>query len=1030
MCGITAVFNSSNSELKANKSLEKIQHRGGSTFELETFPNATIGANRLPIVGRLSGKQPLHNEDKTIFAVQNGEIFNHKELRAELEKLNHVFSSESDTEVLVHAYEEWGSEMVYKLDSEMYAFIVYNTKTKDIFAARDPLGVKPFYYTKTKDGEILFASELKQLVQFENVTTVNEFPQGSYYFNGKFTKYFKIEDPKTKLSETSAIRLLEKNIVEAVRKRVDTDLPIGVFLSGGVDSSLVMEIATRFHPDVTAIILGNTGSSDYEFALRLCKDRGYKYQIVSPNIDYKQELDEVLYYLETYEPLVIRQGFANWICSREAQKLGLSIVLVGEGADELFAGYNEFSALSDNNINKGCKMLTENLGKGHLKRVDRGAMRFTVEVRSPLLDTKVIDTAFKIKGDLKIKKENHRVTTKYILRKVAENFLPDYIAWRYKMPFANGAGMNVGYNYKSGDGALGEITKSYKTTIDSKTAKEFKLETPEENYYFQKFKEFGYAKLAEAKDRIIVKDILQTLNTSKKQRIVVAEFGKLALYFPVYLAAQKKIFDMHELEVDFIATGGDDKTYATLLNNSGQIGLSDPLFAMFEDGINMNGYGEIIGELVHSTPIVAVTLNPKITINSLQDFSQYKVGSFQKYSTTNTVASYLLKNQNISAYDFKEFPSKLVDREIDIAVVLLEQALNIEALGGRIVHDFRNDMSQYLFSGFTIASTLPKNVRGKLPSFTSAIKEALKYIKFNQADAVAEFRALFPELINPEKVLLEYQKFWVQSLKINREDYLKSHTTWKSLYPNILKNHDLPYYRSYSDADKILDTINARAIRREYPYREDKLIELINKKISTKEPLTFFGFWGAGPKKDTDDRDKRTLDYLAQYISNLNKVYKNGVSVTFILADKHAENNEYDKSNIGPYIQQVKQEMANRGFKTVLLSDIWKKYDLTRDKVVSTLNSKPKGWWQKISIAKKLEEKSNEYFNGADKLLGAQRYYVLRDLEKRILKQEYPDSIFFVYGDSFAQQIYPDMPTLYFFTEKIYYGNCPWFNLD
>jgi asparagine synthase (glutamine-hydrolysing) len=1028
MCGITAIFNSKDAKEKSHASLDKIQHRGGSVFEIENFDNASIGANRLPIVGRMSGKQPLHNEDKTIFAVQNGEIFNHKELRKELENLGHIFTSESDTEVLAHSYEQYGVEMVKKLDSEMFAFVIYNSKTKDVYAARDPIGVKPFYYTKTKDGEILFASELKQLVQFENVEQVFEFPQGHYYLNGKFTKYFEIKESKQKLTEHQSIRVLEENIVEAVKKRVDTDLPIGVFLSGGVDSSLVMEIATRFHPDVTAIILGNTGSSDYEYALRLCKDRGYKYQVVSPEIDYKQELDEVLYYLETYEPLIIRQGFANWICSREAQKLGLSIVLVGEGADELFAGYNEFSALSDDVINKGCKLLTENLGAGHLKRVDRGAMRFTVEVRSPFLDTKLVETAFKIKGEYKVKRENHRVTTKYIFRKVASNFLPDYIAWRYKMPFANGAGMNVGYNYKSGDGALGEITKEYNTKIENIFVKKFGLETAEENYYFEKFDEYKYTKLVNAEKRIIVKDVLQALNTSKNHRIVLAEFDKLALYFPVYLAAKKKIFDTHGLEVDFIATGGDDKTYATLLNNSGQIGISDPLFAMFEGEANPNGHGEIIGELVSGLPIVAIAINPSIKIDSIEDFSKYKIGTFQKYSTTNTVVSSLLKNQEIKSFDSKELPQKLIDRDVDIAIVLIEQGIDMMSLGGKIVFDFRTIYPQYLFSGFTVASTISKVHKQKMHAFLSSVKEAIKYIAHNNEESVYIFRELFPEIRNHSEILDWYKKQWVKSLKVTREDYLKSHNVWKSVYPTILKNHDAPFYRSITPTDAIVDKINDSNVRREYPFLEDRLRELIDKGLQEKTPLKLFGFWGAGSKDNIDEHDTKTIEHLQKYIAGLSKVYPHGIEVNFILADMHGQNNGYEKDVINYYLKEISEKLDSVSFKYIYLSDLWRKWNMDLKQVDESLKNKKRDWWESISIAGELEQKSENNFTGSDKKFGAQKYFVLRELEKTCLEKEYPDGIFFVYGDSMAQQIYPTMPTLYLFTEKKFFSPCPWFS--
>jgi len=909
----------------------------------------------------------------------------------------------------------------------MFAFVIYNLKTKDIYVARDPLGVKPLYYTKTKEGEILFASELKQLAQFKDVEQIFEFPQGHYYFNGKFTKYFEIKESKQKFKELESISLLEKNIVEAVKKRVDTDLPIGVFLSGGVDSSLVMEIATRFHPNVTAIILGNIGSSDYEYALKLCKERGYKYQVVSPEIDYKQELDEVLYYLETYEPLVIRQGFANWICSREAQKLGINIILVGEGADELFAGYNEFSALSVNTINKGCRLLTENLGGGHLKRIDRGAMRFTIEVRSPFLDTKLIQTAFKIKGEYKIKRENHRVTTKYIFRKVAENFLPEYIAWRYKMPFANGAGMNVGYNYKSGDGLLGEITKNYNVTIENIIAKKFNLETSEEKYYFKKFNEYKYTKLVNASKRIIIKDILQTLNNYKNHRLVVAEFDKLALYFPVYLAAKKKYFNIHGIEVDFIATGGDDKTYATLLNNSGQIGISDPLFAMFEGEINPNGHGEIIGELVSGLSLVAVTINPNIKINKMEDFSNYKIGVFQKYSTTNTIISYILKNQEVKDFYFNELPGKLIGREIDIAVVLLEQAIDMVSLGAKIIFDFRKIYPQYLFSGFTIASTISKEHKQKIFSFLSAVKESIKYIHYNEKEAIGIFKELFPEIKNHAEILIEYKKQWVKSLKVSKKDYLRSHNTWKTVYPTILKNCDISFYRSVTLIDLIIDKINDSNIRREYPFLEDKLREVVDKNLVKKTPIKFFGFWGVGSKNNIDKHDIKTIEHLHRYVKNLQKIYPYGIEVTFILADMHGQNNGYPKQVIDFYLQAISMKLDQVGFKYVRLSSLWAKWGIDIDQIKLILKDKKRGWWESISIYRELEKKSENNFVGIDKKLGAQRYYVLRKLEKFYLEKEYFDSIFFVYGDSINQQIYPTVPTLYLFTEKKYFSSCPWF---
>jgi len=169
MCGIIGIFGNNDSKKRAHQALEKIIHRGSNVFEVEFFENGALGANRLAIVDRENGRQPKYNEDKSMFVVQNGEIFNYKELKKELQSKGHKFQSDSDTEVLVHLYEEYGPEMVKKIDSEMFAFVIYDRENNNIYAARDPLGVKPLYYAHDKSGQLYFASELKQLSFFKDI---------------------------------------------------------------------------------------------------------------------------------------------------------------------------------------------------------------------------------------------------------------------------------------------------------------------------------------------------------------------------------------------------------------------------------------------------------------------------------------------------------------------------------------------------------------------------------------------------------------------------------------------------------------------------------------------------------------------------------------------------------------------------------------------------------------------------------------------------------------------------------------------
>lgn len=1025
MCGIIGIFGENISKTRARQSLEKIVHRGTSTFEIRAFQNAIIGANRLPIVDRAHGKQPLSNEDETIFAVQNGEIFNYSKLQSELKEKGHKFRTESDTEVLAHLYEEYGSDMVKHLDSEMFAFVIYDVKNKTVFAARDPLGVKPLYYAHDTSGRLYFASELKQLVSFDDVEKVHTFPSGQYFHNGQFRKYIDFSVTNTIQSEEKAVKVLREQIVEAVRKRVQTDLPIGVLLSGGVDSSLIMEIATRFHPNITAIILGFPGSSDYEHAVQLCRERSYQYHVVSPQVDYEKELDTILYSLETYEPLIVRHAFANNLCARAAQQLGISIVLVGEGADELFAGYNEFASLPGHQINHGSKTLTTSLQFGHLIRVDRMSMRHTIEVRSPFLDTTLVKTALHLDGSLKIVRKNHQITTKFVFRKVAAEFLPDSIAWRYKVPFSNGAGMNVGSNYKVEDGDVAEIASKRTFSVSSELTKRYGLTTKESSYYFSKYQEFGFTKLVGSERHPIVKDSLNELYQNKKRRLVVAEFDRLGLYFPAYFAAEKGIFKLHDLDVDFVSTGGDDRTYASLVNNSAQIGLADPMFAMFE---NQEGVkGEIIGELVQRIPNVAVTINPNVHITDISDFTRYKVGTFQKFSTTHTMARYFLpKDTNIQPFDYKVLSQALADRRIDVAIVLPEQAIELESVGGRIVYNFQNITPQFLFSGFSIATTLEQKYRPAVKSFVAAMRESLRAIRHDPEDARRFFVRFFPEMRNAEKAFDHYLSLWSPKLTVSDQGYFAARKMWKSNYPELLQEY-LPYFRTYSSADPVLTKINARSFRRELPFLEDRLQEQILSAFHQNNPLHLVGFWGAGGKTGIDEHDKRTITFLARYCEEIRKTLPGGVSVQFILADEHAKSNQYHPQQFRLYLRKVEKLLRAQGFQTVKLSDLWKKWKISQSLVTKALKAKKKKWWEDIPIAKELEEQAKKRFQGKDKLYGAQRYYVLRMLEKHHLERDFRHDVFFAYAPSRLQSILPTLPTLYLYTEKQGISDTPWF---
>ncbi len=505
MCGIGAVLGRADADARLRQSLGMITHRGGKTFEMAAGNGFAIGANRLPIVDRQNAVQPAKNEDGRLLCVLNGEIYNYKRLKTELEEKGHKFRTESDTEVLVHMYEQYGKRMLDMIDSEIYAFAIYNTKTGDYFAARDRIGVKPLYWAETgrgaeAGGATYFASEMKQLVQFSEITEIKVVAPGHLIDNGREEKYSDLIGRKQEVEESAEeiaenVRLL---LHEAVKKRVDTDLPVGVFMSGGLDSTAVLAIARKYHNNITAIIAGNEKSEDRKFALRYCQEFGVPYILVETPDEKTmwKEVRRVIYAVESFEPNVIRNSMGSHYISEGGKQF--SIILCGEGADELFSGYAEFLKTSEDAQNELAVQFLSDLHRTQCQRVDRTSMQFTEEVRAPFLDTALVEYALAIPGKLKVKNG----VEKWILRKALENELPDYICQRKKAVLIAGAG------YKGNDPKDGMFDEYIKETqSEAEYARivadnpDWNLSTPEEAYYFSIFQEFGYDKCLQAKER-------------------------------------------------------------------------------------------------------------------------------------------------------------------------------------------------------------------------------------------------------------------------------------------------------------------------------------------------------------------------------------------------------------------------------------------------------------------------------------------------------------------------------------------------
>ena len=550
MCGIGAIFGVGPKKEQLISMLEKIRHRGKILFETEIGEDYALGTNRLPITDRENAVQPMKNKDGTILCVFNGEIYNYRELKNKLEEKGHKFKTDSDIEVLVHLYEEYEEKMLDVLDSEIYSFITYNKKTREYFAVRDEIGVKPLYWAKS-NGTVYFASEMKQLTQFSEIKEIKMVPPGHYVKNGELNKYSNLIEKKElcKENKEKIAKKIRKLFHDAVKKRVQTDLPVGVFLSGGLDSTAVLSVARKYNRDITALIVGKKESVDLHYAKRYCEEFNIPYKTLEPpsEKELSKEIEKIIYITETFEPNVIRSSIISYYIS----KLGkdFRVILCGEGADETFAGYPEFEQVNSKEIKELEIEFLRDLNRTQCQRVDRTSMYFTEEVRVPFLDSKLVEYSLRIPGKYKVK---HGIK-KWILRKALEKDLPDYICWRRKVVLAEGAG------YRGNDpnsGLFSEFIeekmsneeferikndllirsphhkvigfKDQSKYVKCKISHEFKewsIETKEEAYYFRIFRKFGFdrGKFAKKRPRAcriksINNEVLELLKSKKYNR--------------------------------------------------------------------------------------------------------------------------------------------------------------------------------------------------------------------------------------------------------------------------------------------------------------------------------------------------------------------------------------------------------------------------------------------------------------------------------------------------------------------------------
>lgn len=437
MCGIAAIFGTcrdDRSDLVLGM-LRKIRHRGDPEHfgEIREFPNGAMGTNRLAIVARGAGRQPMGTSDGRYWVVFNGEIYNHRVVRDQLETLGHHFATTCDTEVLAHAYQEWGKAMLGRIDGQ-FAFVVFDAEARSYFAARDPLGIKPLYWA-CQDGTVFFASEQKCLVG--HAGDIRELPPGNYLERGVAHRYFDIETEPAVGDGEDPARCCRRLLAESVRKRVDTDLPLAVMFSGGIDSAVVLHLARQFHPNVTAFTMGLPGAADLAVATRYCRELGIP-QVICPLGPRKliRELPRVIREAEFFEGIDAMDACVAHFGYQKARAKGFKVALCGEGSDEVLMGYDLF--VGHPQPQELMRYRVANLHRTDLQRVDRAAMLNGVEARVPFLDIDFLRFAYHLHPSLKLRGG----TTKWILREAFRSELPDYILWRPKVRMPDGTGLH------------------------------------------------------------------------------------------------------------------------------------------------------------------------------------------------------------------------------------------------------------------------------------------------------------------------------------------------------------------------------------------------------------------------------------------------------------------------------------------------------------------------------------------------------------------------------------------------------------
>ena len=499
MCGIVCAFDlKQKSEILRPQVLEmskKIRHRGPDWSGIYSDEKTVMAHERLAIVDPASGQQPLFSEDKKLVLAANGEIYNHRELRKQFNG-TYNFQTASDCEIILALYKEKGVDFIDDLNG-IFGFALYDVEKDEYFIARDHMGIIPLYNGWDQNGTFYVASELKAL---EGVCSKIElFPPGHYmssrdgefvkWYNREWTEYDAVKENETSIAE------VKQALEDAVHRQLMSDVPYGVLLSGGLDSSVTSAIAKKYaqkrvesddtseawYPQLHSFSVGLEGSPDLAAAQKVADYIGTIHHEIKFTI--QEGLDaikDVIYNIETYDITTIRSSTPMYLMARVIKSMGIKMVLSGEGADEIFGGYLYFHKAP--NAKEFHEETVRKLDKLHMYdclRANKSLMAWGIEGRVPFLDKEFIDVAMRLNPQDKM--INGERMEKWIIRKAFEDMLPESVAWRQKEQFSDG----VGYSWID---TLKEVVDKEVSDEQLANAKfRFPIQTPQnkEEFYYR-----------------------------------------------------------------------------------------------------------------------------------------------------------------------------------------------------------------------------------------------------------------------------------------------------------------------------------------------------------------------------------------------------------------------------------------------------------------------------------------------------------------------------------------------------------------